>query len=154
MTDLQGDSGIYAREFPALDRVVQVGVAAGRAIGVDFPTEVPADAERDHPLLDRIDDYLAGRDRRFDDVEVALTVPTDHRRVLDAVRKLPRGEQVGVDRLARLAGFDGDDEEDLRTVEAALRGNPVPLFVPDHRVEGAGATPDDVARQLRRIERD
>ena len=148
------ESGIYARESPTLGRAVQIGVASGRAISVSFPEQAPADADPDHPLLDRVFDYLDGAEDHFDDVEVALTVPTDRRRVLDAVRNVPYGEQVSVARLARLAGLDGEDEEDLRTVRTALSENPVPLFVPDHRVDAPGATPADVAERLRSLERE
>ena len=143
------DAGIYARESDALERAVQLGVAGGRVISVSFPDAVPADAERDHPLLDRVFAYLDGTEDHFDDAPVALTVPTDQRRVLDAVRNVPYGETVSVARIARMAGLD---DEDLRTVETAIRENPTPLLVPDHRVEGPGATPDDVARRLRAIE--
>jgi methylated-DNA-[protein]-cysteine S-methyltransferase len=148
-----GRSGLFAREYAALGRAVEVGLASGRVVGVGFPDSPPADASATDPLLDRIDDYLDGADVRFDDVPLALTVPTDHRRVLETVRKLPRGESVSVPRLARLAGFDDDDEEDRRTVEAALRENPVPLLVPDHRVDGPGATPPEVAATFREVER-
>jgi methylated-DNA-[protein]-cysteine S-methyltransferase len=148
------DAGIYAREFEPLGRAVEIGVASGKVVGVSFPDAAPADAEYDHPLLDRIDDYLAGDADHFDDVPVALTVPTDRRRVLEAVRKLPYGETVRRSRVANLAGLDSDDDEDLRLVEEALRENPVPLFVPDHRVEGVhGATPGAGAEPLGRLER-
>jgi methylated-DNA-[protein]-cysteine S-methyltransferase len=149
------DAGIYAREFEPLGRAVEIGVASGKVVGVSFPETTPADAAYDHPLLDRIDDYLAGASDHFDDVPVALTVPTDRRRVLEAVRKLPYGETVRRSRVANLAGLDGDDDGDRRLVDDALRENPVPLFVPDHRVEGKrGATPADIAEALRRLERD
>ena len=149
------DAGIYAREFEPLGRAVEIGVASGKVVGVSFPESAPVDAEYDHPLLDRIDEYLAGAPDHFDDVPVALTVPTDQRRVLEAVRKLPHGGTVRRSRVANLAGLDPDDDEDLRLVETALRGNPVPLFVPDHRVESVrGATPAAVAEALRRLERD
>jgi methylated-DNA-[protein]-cysteine S-methyltransferase len=148
------DAGIYAREYDALGTVVQLGVAGGQVINVSFPESVPTDAERDHALLDRVDDYLAGESDHFDDVSVALTVPTDQRRVLDALRKLPYGETVSVDRVARLAGFDDEEPEEMATVREALRSNPVPLFVPDHRVDGTqGATPSHVAKRLRAVER-
>lgn len=148
------DAGIYAREYDALGTVVQLGVAGGQVINVSFPESVPTDAEHDHALLDRVDDYLAGESDHFDDVPVALTVPTDQRRVLDALRKLPYGETVSVDRVARLAGFDEEEAEEMATVREALRSNPVPLFVPDHRVDGAqGATPSHVAERLRAVER-
>ena len=146
------DAGIYARESDVLERVVQLGVAGGRVISVSFPAGPPADADAGHPLLDRVFAYLDGSEDHFDDVPVALTVPTDQRSVLEAVRNVPYGETVGPDRIARMAGLDADDEADMRTVETALRENPVPFFVPDHRVEGPGATPDDVARRLRAVE--
>ena len=148
------EAGIYARESPTLGRTVQIGVASGRAISVSFPEEVPADADPDHPLLDRVFDYLDGAADHFDDVEVALTVPTDQRRVLDAVRNVPYGEQVSVSRLTRLAGLDADDADDVDTVRTALSQNPLPLFVPDHRVDAPGATPAAVAERLRALERD
>jgi methylated-DNA-[protein]-cysteine S-methyltransferase len=145
------DAGIYARQVPGLDRVVQFGVAQGRVVGVDFPDAVPADADPEHPLFERLEEYLGGGDD-LTDVAVALTVPTDRRAVLEAVRELPAGETVGTDRLVRLAGLDPDDESDRRTTETTLRENPVPILVPDHRVEAPGATPDDVVRALRTVE--
>jgi len=144
--------GIYARESPRLGRAVQIGVAGDRVISVSFPETVPDDAGRDHPLLDRIFDYLDGADDHFDDVTVALTVPTDKRTVLDAVRNVPYGKTVTVARVARLAGLNDEDEGDLNAVREALRANPIPLVIPDHRVSGAGATPTEVAERLRELE--
>jgi methylated-DNA-[protein]-cysteine S-methyltransferase len=144
--------GIHARESPTLGRAVQIGVVGGRVISVSFPEAPPADADPDHPLLDRVFDYLDGAADHFDDVTVALTVPTDQREVLEAVRTVPHGETIGVARLARLAGLDDDEESDRETVRTALRSNPVPLFVPDHRITGPGATPPSVAERLRELE--
>jgi methylated-DNA-[protein]-cysteine S-methyltransferase len=144
------DAGVFAREFDGV--VVEVGVASGRVVGVSFPETVSDDTEPDHPLLDRLAAYFAGEEDHFDDVQVALTVPTTQRSVLEAVRNVPYGETVSLQRVARLAGFDDEDDDDLATVEAALGENPVPLFVPDHRVEGPGATPPEVVRLLRSVE--
>jgi methylated-DNA-[protein]-cysteine S-methyltransferase len=144
------DAGVFARSFDGW--VVEIGVASGRVVGVSFPDRVPDDAGTDHPLLDRIEAYLAGEADDFDDVQVALTVPTAHRSVLEATRNVPYGETISVPRVARIAGLDDEDEADLETVETALRENPVPIFVPDHRIEGPGATPDEVVRLLRSVE--
>lgn len=147
-------AGIYARESPLLDRAVQLGIASGRVISVSFPQEVPEDAESDHPLLDRVFDYLHGEEDQFQDVDLALTVPTEQREVLDATRNIPYGETIDVERVARLAGLDPDEQDDLMTVRTALQENPAPIFIPDHRVDGAsGATPPDVAEKLRDLER-
>jgi methylated-DNA-[protein]-cysteine S-methyltransferase len=148
------NAGIYAADSDPIGRAVRVGVAAGRVVSVDFPPSVPPDADGEHPLLDRVLAHLAGEPDDLEDVTVALTVPTDRRRVLESVRSIPAGHHVSLERLARLAGLDPDDEEDVRTVEAALRENPVPVFVPDHRVAGPGATPPEVAEHLRSLEAD
>lgn len=147
------DAGIYARESPLLDRTVQIGIASGRVISLSFPTAVPPDAEPDHPLLDRVFDYLDGAEENFADVEVAITVPTRQREALEATRNVPYGETITVERLTAIAGMDGDDEEEQLTVRTALRENPVPIFVPDHRIRDAdGATPTAVAKRLRDLE--
>lgn len=133
-------------------------MAGGRVVSVDFPETVPEDAEAngeaDPPVLDRLFEYLDGAEDQFTDIEVALTVPTDHRDVLTATRNVPYGETVDADRIARIAGLDDDDVDDLSTVRDALADNPVPIFVPDHRVSGvSGATPAAVERRLRALER-
>jgi methylated-DNA-[protein]-cysteine S-methyltransferase len=148
------EPGIYARESPYLERFVELGYASGKAISVSFPQAAPDDAEDDHALLDRVFAYLEGSREEFDDVEVALTLPTDQRAVLEAVRTVPYGEEVSTVQLARMTpGLDGEDEADQQAVRAALAANPAPLLVADHRVRDApSAAPPDVEQKLRRLE--
>ena len=150
---LSGTSGVFAREFDEIGRTVQVGFAGGRVISLSFPAEPPADAEADHDLLDRIGAYLGGERDEFAEVALGLTVPTDQREALEALRSVPYGEEVSVSRLARLAGFDPDNADDVETVTGALADNPIPVLLPDHRVSGGPhATPGDVRAALRRAE--
>lgn len=145
--------GIFARQFESLDCVVQLGIASGRLISVSFPDTVPEDAETDHELLDAIDQYLDGELTALDDAEIGLTVPTEQRAVLEALDSVPPGSTVTVSRLARLAGLDPGSDESIATVRDALRNNPLPIFLPDHRVrDGQGATPAQIAAALRRFE--
>lgn len=147
------DAGIYARESDRLGRVVQLAIAGGQTIDVSFPAEIPSDAEPDHPLLDRLFDYFDGEKDGLEDAETAITVPMADRQVLDAVTQIPYGETGNSRQVAHMANLNPDDEEDAETVRTALRNNPVPILVPDHRVtDAAGATPDDVATTLRNIE--
>ncbi|MFC6871793.1 MGMT family protein [Halobellus marinus] len=147
------DDGVFARESDRLGRAVEIGIVGGRVIGVSFPETLPDDAETAHPLLDRVFAYLDGESDHFDDVEIGLTVPTDHRRVLEATRNVPYGETVTVERVVRMAGLDPDEAGDVETAREALSENPVPLFVPDHRVRDApGGAPAAVAERLREIE--
>ncbi len=147
-------SGIVTRRSPYLDRYVQLGIASNRVIRVTFPTEPAADAAEDHPLLDRIFGYLEGGTADFSDVELALTVPTDHRRILEATREIPYGEGIDVATLAsRIPGVTRQDEEELQLLRTVLAENPVPLLIPDHRVRDApSAAPPDVEQRLRSLE--
>jgi methylated-DNA-[protein]-cysteine S-methyltransferase len=147
-------AGIYARESSYLDKAVQLGVAGDRVISVSFPESAPADADPEHPLLDRVEAYFEGSEDDFDDVEVGLTVPTKHREVLEAVRNIPYGERVTVKRvLSMVPDTDHEDSDARETARAALASNPVPLFVPDHRVrDGPSGAPPGVADRLRALE--
>ncbi|MFD1684478.1 MGMT family protein [Halobellus litoreus] len=147
------DVGIFARESERLGRAVEIGIASGRVVGVSFPETVPADAGAEHPVLDRVFAYLDGEADHLADVEIGLTVPTEHRRVLEAARNVPHGETVSLDRVIRMAGLDPDESADVETARTALAENPVPLVVPDHRVRDApGGAPASVAERLREIE--
>lgn len=151
---MEPSAGIFARESEYLDRFVQVGVAGDKVVSVTFPTAPDDDAGRDHPFLDRIERYLDGREDDFADVAVGLTVPTDRRAVLEALRQVPYGEQVSVEKLTRLVpDLDPEDEADRELVRSALAENPVPLVLPDHRVrDGPSAAPPDVEQRLRSLE--
>lgn len=146
-------SGVFARQFADLDRAVQLGLASGRLLKVEFPTRVPDDAEPDAELLDRVEEYLGGTQDDFDDVILAITVPTDQRDVLKATRQVPYGEEAMVSQVARMANLDPDDPDDVALVTEALRANPVPLVIPDHRVQGGPyATPEPVRSTFRSVE--
>jgi methylated-DNA-[protein]-cysteine S-methyltransferase len=147
-------AGIYAHESGYLDCHVQVGIAQGRAISVAFPAEPEPDAETDHELLDRIEAYLRGERDDLADVTVALTMATDRRAVLESVREIPYGEQATVEQVARMTpDRDPEDGGDRRLVREALADNPVPLFIPDHRVrDGPSGAPPAVEQRLRSIE--
>lgn len=149
-----GETGIYARRSDYLDRYVQLGVASEKLISVSFPEEPDDGARDDHPLLDRIEAYLEGEPEDFDDVEVALTVPTDQRQVLESLRSFDYGQNTSVAQLARMTpGLDDTDDDDLQLVRTALDRNPVPLVIPDHRVrDGPSAAPPKVEQQLRSLE--
>lgn len=148
------DTGIYAREVSGIDRLVQIGVASDRVISLSFPDAPSEDAAHGHDLLDRIERYVEGSSEDFSDVPIALTVPTDHRAVLEEVREIPSGETTDVASIVRTTpGLDPDEDEDI--VRAALEENPVPILIPAHRVvDGPSALPADLDRRLRSLESD
>ncbi|MBV0923711.1 methylated-DNA--[protein]-cysteine S-methyltransferase [Halomicroarcula limicola] len=148
------DAGIYARESAYLDCFVQFGEAGDRVISLSFPDQPDEDSAEDHPLLDRIEDYLNGTEDDFADVTVGLTVPTAQRKVLEAVREIPYGEDATVEQVARMTpDLSAGEQEDLTQVREALAANPVPLLIPDHRVrDGPSAAPPPVEQKLRAVE--
>jgi len=148
------DGGIYARESTYLGRYVELGHASGKLLSVSFPTEPDEGASSDHPLLDRINAYLEGATDDFADVEVALTLPTNQRAVLETLRGIPYGENATVAGLARMtSGLNDDDDDDIGLVREALAANPAPLVIGDHRVrDGPSAAPPEVEQRLRSLE--
>ncbi|ADD06373.1 putative methylated-DNA--protein-cysteine methyltransferase [Natrialba magadii ATCC 43099] len=149
------DAGIYARESTYLDRYVQLGAASGRVLTVSFPDTPEDDAGTDHPVLDQVFEYLDGLEPvTFDDVQVALTIPTDQRAVLEQVRSIPYGDQVDVATLTQMTpNLDPDDQDDVILVRTALDENPAPILIPDHRVrDGPSAAPPAVEQKLRSLE--
>jgi methylated-DNA-[protein]-cysteine S-methyltransferase len=148
------DAGIYARESDFLDRYVQLGIAQGRVLSVEFPYDPDDNAETDHELLDRIEAYLQGEADDFEDVAVALTMPTDKRDVLEKVREIPYGDSGTVRQVAMMVpGRSDSDDDDLAAVQDGLAANPAPILVPTHRVsDGPSGMPSDVASKLRALE--
>ena len=148
------DAGIYARESAVLDRYIQLGIAQGRVLTVEFPHQPDDDAQEGHELLDRIEAYLRCNEDDFEDVEVALTMETDQRTVLEKVREIPYGDSGTVRQVALMVpGRSDDSDDDLRAIQEALRANPAPIFVPTHRVtDGPDSLPSDVAAKLRAVE--
>ena len=146
--------GLFARQSDRLERWVQVGMAGGRVIKVDFLVDRPAGAEMSHSLLDRFDRYLeTGEPMAFDDVEIALTGPTDHRPAYDTLRQVPFGTSVTVEEIVARTAQLPDDDGGTHTVREAIENNPIPVIIPDHRVDNVtGSTPPAVRESLRALE--
>lgn len=94
-------------------------------------------ARDDHPLLTRAAAFLRAS---FAGEDAPLDLPldlADHgpftRAVLEHCAHIPRGEVISYGELARRAGRPGA----ARAVGQIMRRNPLPLFVPCHRVVGA-----------------
>lgn len=146
---------VYARFFPYLDRYVQLEIREDVLVRVSFPASVEEALPQEHPLLDRIADYLTGTvEADFADVAVDLHLSEDHAVILEAVRSIPYGTDASVDDLAReLPDVDPTDEVTIDAVREALAANPVPLIIPDHRVrDGPSGAPPRVEQRLRSVE--
>jgi methylated-DNA-[protein]-cysteine S-methyltransferase len=144
-------AGVYTMHSAFLDRYVQVGMAQNRILSVEFPRE--SEETGGHEILDRIERYLQGERDEFEDVEVAMTMPTAQREVLDAVQQVPYGENATVEQLEHMVPARHDEDDLQRTIRDALTANPAPIFIPTHRVrDGPGGMPAEVETRLRSLE--
>ena len=108
----------------------------------DVLTELAADVsprvvrlpKRLDGLRRQLDEYFAGRRRRFD---VALDRRLSHgyrRTVLEELSRVPYGETVSYKDLAERTG----NPKASRAVGTAMATNPIPIVVPCHRVLRTG----------------
>ena len=87
-------------------------------------------------VLTELDQYFAGRRKRFD-VEVDLAPLTPfQQRILMATARVPYCELTTYKVVARQAG----NEQASRAAGAALGANPIPIVVPCHRIVAADGT--------------
>ena len=92
-----------------------------------------------NPIIDQasqeLRDYFDGKSLRFG---TPLNVPGDHgsfqRRIWSWLRRIPYGRPWTYGELAERAGFPGA----ARAVGQAVGCNPLPVFLPCHRVVGKG----------------
>ncbi len=114
-------------------------VGEGEAItGLFLPGQrAPAVPESASPVLERgraqLLDYLAGRRRVFD-LPLRPAGTPFQRRVWAALSAIPWGETRTYGQIARAIGAP----KAARAVGQANHRNPIPIFIPCHRVIGAG----------------
>ena len=109
-----------------------------------------------HPITDDLCRYFRGERVDFDDVEIEFRETTPfQRRLAEALRAVPRGEVVTYGELAALAGRPGA----ARAAGTFCARNPLPIFIPCHRVVAAsgigayGSPGPEYKRRLLTLER-
>ena len=89
-------------------------------------------------IIKRVRRHLGGEPQDFSDVRLDLAPsPPFFRKVYEAARKIPAGQTRSYGQLAAAARQHGA----ARAVGQAMGKNPIPLFVPCHRVLAAGGRP-------------
>jgi methylated-DNA-[protein]-cysteine S-methyltransferase len=126
----------WRQDTPVGEMTVVAGEAGVCCIQLNGSDPPAGDFERDDTIAGELDEYFAGRRRRFT-VPVDLgSVPASFRRqVLETLhRDVPYGETVSYGELAVMAGRP----RAARAVGSAMAANPVPIVVPCHRVLASG----------------
>ncbi|MHC4829813.1 MAG: methylated-DNA--[protein]-cysteine S-methyltransferase [Planctomycetota bacterium] len=115
--------------------VCQVELRPGRAASAGECEPSRAARKQLAKALRAVEAYFAGRVDALGAIPLDLPPSTDFReRIYQLLRGVPAGEVVSYGDLAELAGRP----RAARAVGSAMRNNPVPLFVPCHRVIAAG----------------
>jgi methylated-DNA-[protein]-cysteine S-methyltransferase len=83
-----------------------------------------------------LEEYFAGKPVSFEDLPMDLKGSPFHLRVWRELRKIPPGETVSYQELARRLG----NPQAARAVGQACGANPIPLIIPCHRVIAANGT--------------
>lgn len=133
---------VYATPYGSVSIIATDTGVARVAFGTGLLDDLPAASVRRAPtdLTNRaateLLEYLAGKRRVFD-------VPLDpagtgfQRAVWAEIARIPYGATSTNAAVARALGSPSA----FRAVGAAVRANPVPLFVPTHRIVGANGRP-------------
>jgi methylated-DNA-[protein]-cysteine S-methyltransferase len=87
-------------------------------------------------ITQALEKYFAGKPVSFEDLPLDLEGSPFHLRVWRELRKIPPGETVSYQELARRLG----NPKAARAVGQACGANPIPLIVPCHRVIAASGT--------------
>ena len=101
-----------------------------------FGSRVLRSARPVDPARRQLDEYFAGKRKRFD-LDVDLRLARDFgRTVLEELRRVPFGEVTTYGALAAKAG----KPKAARAVGTIMNRNPVPIVLPCHRVIGANGS--------------
>jgi methylated-DNA-[protein]-cysteine S-methyltransferase len=115
--------------------VGELWVDGDRVVWHELPWPRAKPGEGSGELVDRLRAYFAGDEVSFDDVELDLEYDTPFlESCARELRSIPRGEVVTYGELAALAGSPGA----ARAAGSFCARNRLGLFVPCHRVVGAG----------------
>jgi len=115
--------------------VGELWLEGGRVVWHELPWPRKTAPRGTTELVERLRAYFAGKAVSLEDVEVDLEYETPFfERCAHALRAIPRGEVVTYGELAALAGAPGA----ARAAGSFCARNRLGLFVPCHRVVGAG----------------
>jgi methylated-DNA-[protein]-cysteine S-methyltransferase len=129
----------YAYAPSPVGQLLLVAIEEG-LLRVHFPPALPpGDAQRDDwrlaPVASQLDEYFAGRRRRFD-VPLAPRGTAFQLEVWRALQQIPYGETRTYAGIARAVGRPAA----IRAVGSANGANPIPIIIPCHRVIGSNGS--------------
>ena len=144
ITEATKNDGVRYTRIRSPAGEILVGVQGGDLVCVSFqdgpePVVPPSDwrcrPDLEHPVLEQLEAYFAGRRTPFD-VPLRLQGTPFQLRVWRALVDIPLGTTLTYRQLAAEVG----NPRAFRAVGAASARNPVPIVIPCHRVIGSDGT--------------
>ncbi len=115
---------------------ILVSARGGKIISVEFSGEHTAESAPEGEfcaIKTQLDEYFEGKRRRFSlELDFSLAATPFREKVWALVAKIPYGETITYGDIARMLGSSP------RAVGGAMHANPIPIFLPCHRVVAAG----------------
>lgn len=127
-----GAQGLLALALPRSGHKALTAVLARRAPGAPLQKVDPETTVAGRQLMA----YLAGRSRVLSAKVDLAGLPDFTSRVLQVVRAIPAGQTRSYGQVAAEAG----NPRAARAVGQVMHNNPIPLFIPCHRVVGASGS--------------
>ena len=121
---VDGDGKLRQLKLPAIDR-------SARPTGPKEPTDGKRDPARLTAVRGQLDEYFAGRRRRFE-LDPSPSGSAFQRRAWDEMLAIPYGETRSYGEIAKALGYPGG----AQAVGLAAGANPIPIVIPCHRVLG------------------
>lgn len=125
----EGKEGLIALALPRDKKDHFDKIMAKRAHGAEVASVPPEKTRAGRQLLK----YLAGKKVKLDAPVDFSGLPAFTTRVLKACHQIPPGQTLSYGELAQKAG----NAQAARAVGQVMHNNPVPLFIPCHRVVGS-----------------
>lgn len=117
-----------------MDPVGVAGVAVSEERWNDWKIQlgkIRRDPEKCRPAITQLDEYFQGKRQSFS-VSLSIEGSPFSRQVFQELLRIPFGETRSYEDIARALG----DPRSCRAVGQANRRNPLPVFIPCHRVTG------------------
>ena len=116
--------------------IIKLTYEANSLLKLDIVNEIELPNEKNEftdKIFSQIQEYLEGKRKNFENINLKLTGTDFQLKVLNEIKKIPYGKISTYKEVAILIG----NEKACRAVGNALNKNPIPIIIPCHRIVGS-----------------
>lgn len=116
--------------------IIKLTYEGNTLLKLDIVNEIELPNEKNEftdKIFSQIQEYLEGKRKNFENINLKLTGTDFQLKVLNEIKKIPYGKISTYKEVAILIG----NEKACRAVGNALNKNPIPIIIPCHRIVGS-----------------